>query len=463
MNFNFDQKIALLGLGVENMPLLKWLIEHGAKNITVCDKNTNLENKISELGFQDLKLQLGENYLENLDKFDVVFRTPGIPYLNQNIQNAINKGVKISSPIKLFFDLCPCKIIGVTGTKGKGTTSTIIYNIFKKGYRYSAVSDHQGNEPVIHLAGNIGKSPIQFLDQLKINDLVVLELSSFQLQDLEKSPHIAVVLNVTCDHLDYHKNVNEYIEAKKNITKYQGPDDFSVINFDYETSKRFSNGVSQTCYFSVKSNLKDGTYVDWENHCIIWKKDDCLEKIINLSDIKIVGAHNLENICAAITVGKTLGVNNACIKDAIVEFKGLEFRIEHVIDLENIGYYNDSASTNPDTTVAAMKSFNRPIILIAGGSSKGVSFEKIGKEIANTKVKEVILMGQTSKEIGVEIEKYSTIKPKYVSNLTDAVNFAKGLAKSGDVVLFSPASASFDMFKDYKDRGNQFNQLIKTL
>lgn len=446
------KKIAILGYGVNNQALLKWLVNHGAKNITICDRDIDLKNKINK-EFLHLQFQLGGNYLDGLEKFDIAFRTPGIPYLHPKIQEAKAHNVEISSQTKLFFALSPAKIIGVTGTKGKGTTSTLIQKI---------LSQNKNNQT--YLAGNIGADPFEFLDQLLAKDWVILELSSFQLQDLDISPHIAVVLNVTSDHLDYHRDTIEYIEAKTNIVRHQKNKDFAVINMDYMTSFCFAEMTNgRTWYFSRYKAVDFGAYVknnDMSCGEIILQTEDTEYVVAKLEELKLKGEHNLENICAAVTASYLSGASIEDIRSTVKSFTGLSMRLEEVYEENGVKFYNDSASTNPDTTIAAIKSFTNPIILIAGGSSKGANYEILGQEIDKNNIKAVILMGKTGPEIKRNI-KNTNIEVVDAQSLSQAVNEAKCRAVKGDVIVFSPASASFDMFRDYRHRGEEFNSLIK--
>jgi len=493
MDFS-NKKIAILGLGIENQELIKWLILHKANNITICDKNINLKKSFSiskkqfpiNFQFSDIKFQIGQKYLEKLEKFDVIYRTPGIPVNLPQIKKAKKLGVKISSQMKLFFENCPAKIIGITGTKGKGTTTSLIYEILMKNFQLP-ITNFQINSKYkklksqtnVYIAGNIGNPPIEFLDKLTKNDWVVLELSSFQLQDLDISPHIAVVLNITSDHLDYHKDNDEYIKAKTNIVRYQKKNDYAIINQDYLTSFRFAAiSQSQDYYFSKNKSVDLGTFIKWtkKKDGAYWgeiilrtnQKDISITKTYNL---KLRGEHNLENICAAVTASYLAGVNIKSIKNILENFKGLTHRIELFYEKSGIRFYDDSASTNPDTTIAAIKSFTEPIILIAGGSSKGADYINLGKEIVKSTVKAVILMGDTGPAISRAIinSKSSLIdntKFKLINNvktLKDAVNIVNQNIKLGDIVLLSPASASFDNFKNYKDRGEQFKNNVKNV
>jgi UDP-N-acetylmuramoylalanine--D-glutamate ligase len=356
----------------------------------------------------------------------------------------------------LFFDLCKAEIIGVTGTKGKGTTVSLITAILKSKIN-------------IWTGGNIGNAPIEFLDQIKKNDWVILELSSFQLQDLDKSPQIAVVLNITSDHLDYHKNQQEYLDAKLNIVRHQTKNDFAVINLDYLTSFKFA-AVSPTkndYYFSRQKSVDLGCFVKWNNKEageIILRTEEKDYVICQVNEIKIRGEHNLENICAAITASYLAGAKIKDIQSAIIKFKGLPLRIEFVKKIKGVSFYNDSASTNPDTTIAAIKSFSEPLILLVGGSSKNADYQKLGQAIENSTIKAIVAIGETAPEIIAKIQNKKNISfIKHCQNMSEAVKRAYEIAKSKDVILLSPASASFDWFKDYKDRGNQFNIAINNL
>ncbi len=458
MKFDFKKKIAILGFGLENKALLAWLVKHGAKDITICDKShIKFSNKSNPpAGGSNIKFKTGEDYLENLEKFDIVFRTPGISILRPEIKKAEKLGVKISSQTKLFFDLCPAKIIGVTGTKGKGTTTSLIYQILLNSYRLSLNSNH------IYCGGNIGNAPIEFLDKLTKKDIVVLEMSSFQLHDLEKSPNISVVLDIKSDHLDYHKNRKEYVDAKSNIVKYQTKKDFSVINLDYLTSFKFAEKTQgEVYYFSRRKSVDLGCFV--LNNKIILRTKNKDYEICSAKVVLLRGEHNLENICAAIVAGYLAGAKISTIKKAVLDFKGLEHRLELVKEIKGVRYYDDSFSTTPDTTIAAINAFSEPIILLLGGSEKNSDYKQLGKIIAKTKnIKKIISIGLTAKRILEEVKKNTNKKVNVYNSqdMRDAVLDAKKVAAANDVVILSPASASFDRFKDYKDRGNQFKKYV---
>ncbi len=426
MNFK-DKNIAVLGKGVEGQSSAKYLSSKGAK-VTVLDKDN-------------------EKYLDNLDQYDLIVRSPGIRPDLLKVNSA-----KITSQTKLFFDLCPCPIIGVTGTKGKGTTSTLIYEMLKK----------EGMDA--YLGGNIGKPPLDFLDKLNTRSAVVLELSSFQLQDLTKSPHIAVMLMTTSEHLDWHKDVKEYVEAKRNILKNQVPGDFAIINRDYPASLEsdvYSEG--KVFYVSRERAGYDGCFIS-DNKITVQIKEQSYD-LISTKEILLPGKHNLENVCAATMAATLFGVWKENIISVLKTFKGLEHRLELVRTVKGVRYYDDSFSTTPETAIAAIEAFKEPEILILGGSSKNSDFTELGKVISSKKnIKAIIGIGKEWPKIRSKINKKSKILfVEGAENMNKIVLAASKIAKEGDVVLLTPACASFDMFKNYKDRGEQFKKEVNLL
>lgn len=456
MNSIKDKKIGILGIGDENIALVNYMVTKGLK-VTICDEKSRRElpTALHRLPNSQVDYRVGKDYLDNLKDFDIVFRTPGLPYLNEKIQNAKKEGVEISSAIKYFFEHCPSPILGVTGTKGKGTTSTLITEILKNNIR-----EHRGHaNRKVYFGGNIGTSPISFLDKLTLSDIVVLELSSFQLQDLHISPHIAVVLDIKVDHLDHHKNEAEYVTAKANILRYQKKSDICVVNADYLTSLEMAlQSDGEAYWFSRRKSVDQGAYV--LNGEIILRIHGKEHPIAKTSEVMLRGEHNLENICAAVTASYLAGADLESIKEIVKTFPGLEHRLEYFANIKGVKYYNDSFSTTPDTAIAAIKSFSEPVILIAGGSEKNADYKELGKVIGNSTVKTAILIGKTGPKIKKTIKK----KIKIISsckNLKEVISNIKKEVKVGDVVLLSPASASFDWFKNYKDRGNKFKELVK--
>ncbi|MBI3984933.1 MAG: UDP-N-acetylmuramoyl-L-alanine--D-glutamate ligase [Candidatus Levybacteria bacterium] len=431
MNDFKNKKVAVIGGGVEGVSSGEYLSNKGAR-VTILDKVQ------------------GENYLKELKDFDLIVRSPGTKL--EDLEKHIAKD-KITSQTKLFMELCPCKIIGVTGTKGKGTTSSLIYEMLKK----------QGFDA--YLGGNIGRPPFDFLDNLNTHSIVVLEMSSFQLIDITKSPNISVMLMMTSEHLDWHKDTEDYINAKRNILRFQTGEDFAVINKDYLPSRESDIETQGQVYFvSRVEECERGCFVK-ENALFIRDKG-VEEKVINTKDILIPGEHNWENACSASMAAYLAGVSSQNIANVLKVFRGLEHRLELTATINGVRYYDDSFASTPESTIAAVKAFSEPEILILGGSTKHADFTELGKTILHSKNIKAII------GIGVEWER---IKEKLVGLSPDVlvlegaasmkaiVNGAAKLAVDGDVVLLTPACASFDMFKNYKDRGDQFKKEVAAL
>lgn len=431
INFK-NKKIAIIGKGVEGISSEKFFKGKGAV-VTLLDKTQ------------------GDDYLKKLEEFDLVVRSPGVKLGEiKNLKLKI-KNSSITSQTKLFFDLTPCKIIGVTGTKGKGTTSTLIYEMLKK----------QGID--VYLGGNIGEPPFNFLDKLNAQSIVVLELSSFQLIDLDKSPHVAVMLMTTSEHLDYHKDLKEYVDAKRNILKFQTSEDYAILNRDYPTSNESDiHTNAKIFYVSTERNGYEGCSI--KDNAVFLKLNGKEDKIIDAAEILLPGKHNLENVCAAAVAATISGVSKENIASVLKTFKGLEHRLELVDTINGVKYYDDSFSTTPETAIAAIKAFNNPEILILGGSSKNSNFEELGKVISNSSnIKTIIGIGAEWERIKAQFRVQSSkfIIMEGADSMDKIVKAASKIALPGDVVLLSPACASFDMFKNYKDRGEQFKKEVR--
>jgi UDP-N-acetylmuramoylalanine--D-glutamate ligase len=427
------KKIAVLGAyGVEGVATQEYLTSKG-------------------LWFEILDQRNDPAYLEKTKDYELVFRTPGIRPTSPEFVVAKQGGTVFTSQIEEFFDLCPCKIIGITGTKGKGTTSTLVYEILKAG----------GLD--VYLGGNIGVPAINFLDKLKPTSWVVLELSSFQLQTLQKSPNVAIVLNITRDHLDYHNDIQEYRAAKLNIVSHQTKEDFAVINDDYDVSRGFAAKTPASQYFFSREHKIDGCYVDKRDQIVLnVEGETCV--LASFDDLRLRGRHNLENVTAASLAAYLVGVETDVISTTIKNFAGLEHRLELVRDDKGVRYYNDSFSTVPETAIAAIDSFAEPIILIAGGSDKKSDYTELGKKIASTNVKAVILVGDMAEEIQNALpSSYGGQVVLGLTTMNEIVEKAAILATDGDVVLLSPACASFGLFADYKDRGDQYKVEVNKL
>ena len=474
-----NKKVCVIGAGVEGISSAKFFKKHGAL-VTILDQKLRSEleqDVLREVENLDVQFVFGDEYLQNLSSYDLLVRSPGVKSSVSEIVVAKEKGVEITSQTKLFFDLCLCPIIGVTGTKGKGTTATLIYEMLMKDLRD------------VYLGGNIGKPPLNFLDTLTPQSLVVLELSSFQLQDMIKSPHIAVVLMITSEHLDYHGDVDNYIDAKRNILRFQTASDAAILNRDYPATNESDMHTDGKVFFvSRERQVEDGCFV---NDGAIWLKiDDKEKKVINTGDVRIPGRHNWENACAAALAATLAGVSIENIRSVLGTFAGLEHRLELVAEVNGVTYYDDSIATNPESAIAGIESFNAPKILILGGVTEGSSFDSLGKVIAKDKnIKAIIGIGKEWPNIKEAIKTainrhsgkrsasriYGQIERSWTSqddgftviegarDMRTIVAAAAKIAQPGDVVLLSPACKSFDMFKDYKDRGDQFKREVFSL
>jgi UDP-N-acetylmuramoylalanine--D-glutamate ligase len=452
-----NKKVAILGLGLEGLATARFLHKKGAE-IWVLDKKQK-EHFDKELVAQaealGVHFDLGKTHLDHLDTYDVIFRSPGVKRLLPELLAAESKGVIITSQIKLFFDLCPCPIIGITGTKGKGTTATLIYEMVKMS----------GKD--VYLGGNIGIPPFVFLDKLQSDSLVVLELSSFQLQDITKSPHIGVMLMVTSEHLDHHATQSEYVEAKRNLLRFQGPDDIAIINRDYPASNEsdsYSDG--KIYYVSRERETDNGCFALFGK--VVIRRNGNDDEIIKTSEIALPGKHNLENVCAAVMTARLLEVNRKDIIEVLKTFTGLPHRLEFVAEINGAKYFDDSFSTTPETAIAAIEAFDQQKILILGGSSKDSDFAKLGKVIRESdSIKAIIGIGEEwdriKQEIGTTNQESKYLVIEGAEDMHTIVTAIAKIAKTGDVILLSPACASFDMFRNYKDRGEQFKKEILQL
>lgn len=439
-----SRKIGILGLGIENLALIDFLLAKKVDcEITICDFRSGLQlgvryNKLSKN--KNIKWKLGVEFNQGLEKFDILMRSPGWSLKCPGIQGAVKiKKLKdlevekfVYSPMKLFFDLCPTKnIIGVTGTKGKGTTSSLIYKIIKKSGRK------------VFLGGNIGVAPFDFISKIKKNDFVVLELSSFQLEDLHKSPRIAVFINFSRDHLapadpnnsNFHSSMRAYWEAKINIFIHQDKQGKLVVNKKLE-NKVFNLGSDDRVIYFEKSDLISG----------------------------LVGEHNKENIAAAVEVARILRIKKEVVAATVKKFKGLQHRIEFAGEKDGVKYFDDSFATTPDSAIIALKSFKTPVTLLAGGSDKGSDFKILAKEI-KIRVKFVILfkgLGSDRLKKALNEIGYNQKNIKTVSSMGTAMEIAKQKSEPGDIVLLSPACASFGIFKNYKERGDLFKAEVRS-
>ena len=452
-NFLDGKQVAIIGMGVSNIPLLDYFYDKNAK-VTVFSTNALSDEIMAKINKYRYEVELGEDNLSRLKGFDIIFRSPSALPTKHEFQSAVKKGAILTSEIEMVLKLAPCKMIGVTGTEGKTTTTSLIYEICKKaGYN-------------CFLGGNIGKPIFTKINQMKPEDIVILELSSFQLMGMTVSPNIAVVTNIFPDHLNVHKSYEEYQDAKKSIYRNQTEEGIVILNKDNEITEKFADEVKgKTIFFSSTKKLKNGYVYDREDGFIKKCTDGKCEKILNKNDIKLRGIHNYENICSALAATETVASKEAQI-EAVKNFKGVEHRLEFVREIDGVKYYNDSIGTSPASTIAGLNAFDENIILLAGGSDKGLDYKEIGEVIAK-KVGTLILTGPTAQKIEEAtkqaLSEEKSIKIIHTNNLEESVKVAKEKARSGDIVLLSPASASFDAFKNFEERGNYFKTLVNNL
>ncbi len=447
------KKIAMLGLGVSHTQLIFDFLKQGAK-VYACDRRERdqigpLADKLEAAG---AKLRLGSGYLDNLE-VDVIFRTPGMNYHLPELEAARKRGIAVTSEMEVFFDLCPATIFGVTGSDGKTTTTTLIAKMLEA----------EGKK--VFIGGNIGTPLLPEIEKITADDFVVVELSSFQLISMRKSPDVAVITNVAPNHLDVHKDMDEYVEAKKNIILHQNAFSRTVLNRDNEITesmRKYARG--QLLGFSMTKKLNNGAWLD-EKGVLHMAYRGIDVPIMDKKEISIVGDHNVENYLTAITAVWGY-VSIKSIKQVAHEFKGVEHRIEHVRELDGVDYYNDSIASSPTRTLAALKAFNRPLILLAGGYDKHIPFEPMVSELIK-KVKILYLCGDTADRIEASVKASPDYKGKPViiktENLAESVQKAHAAAEKGDAVLLSPASASFDAFKNFVERGKYFKELVNNL
>ena len=449
-----DKKIALIGIGRSNLPLISLFSSYGAI-VTACDRRSYDDlGEYARLAQESgAELLLGDDYLKKIDA-DIVLRTPGMKFYLDELVDMRNNGVVVTSEMELFFDLCPCKIIAITGSDGKTTTTTIVSEILKKAGK------------TVHLGGNIGKPLLPEIEKIDADDIAVVELSSFQLISMRKSPDISVVTNIEPNHLDIHKDMQEYVDSKKNVVLHQNAFSKTVLNLDNELSNSFSSDVrGELRKFSRKSEVNNGCYLDGDT--ILYSEFGEKHEIMSIDDIRIPGMHNVENYMTAICAVWDL-VNVEDIVYVAKNFCGVAHRAEFVRELNGVKYYNDSIASSPTRTSSGTLSlYDERIIVICGGYDKNLDYTDLGTKICN-KVKHLILLGATADKIenaviNSNVYDESKITIHRVSSMEEAVNKAYNVAVSGDIVSMSPASASFDMYKDFEERGNHFKQLVNEL
>ena len=438
------KKIAVLGLGVSNRPLVRLLLEFGC-DVLGCDRTPRekLDAEVLRLEEMGCKLSVGDNYLDGVEA-DILFRTPGMHPGNPAIVALAEKGAYVTSEMEVFFEVCPCTLLAVTGSDGKTTTTTLVSEMLKAAGK------------TVWLGGNIGTPLLPLVRQMKPEDFAVVELSSFQLMDMTRSPQRAIVTNLAPNHLDIHKDMEEYVDSKKNIFRYQDESGLLILNADNDITSAF-RGNGETRFFSRQGEA----HVCLKNGIICRGR----EEVLNTSDILLPGVHNIENYMAAIAMVEGL-VEDETIRQVAKNFGGVEHRIELVRIKDGVRFYNDSIASSPSRTIAGLRSFKEKVILIAGGYDKHIPYDVLGPEICGH-VKQVFLCGATAPQIRTAVENcadfHGQVEMTDCGNFENAVRRAAAAAKEGDVVLMSPASASFDEFKNFMVRGEFFKKIVKEL
>ena len=446
------KRATVIGLGREGISLVRFLAERGAQ-ITVSDMKTaeQLRDSLAQIEGLPVKLSLGKNRIADTMEVDIVYVSPGVPLDIPPLVAARERGIPISSSTKLFFQFCPAPIIGITGSSGKTTTTSLVGNIFKEAGRD------------VFVGGNIGLPLLDKLPEITSASWVVLELSSFQLILMEQSPHAATITNITPNHLDMHPSMEHYIWAKQNILRYQTTRDFAVLNYDDPLMRSIAADCpSQVIFFSQTRELEpEGAFL--REGQIMTRYGGREEALLSTQDIKLLGRHNIDNVLTACALATVCGIESEPIARAVTSFKGVEHRLELVAHIKGVAYYNDSIATTPDRTVAGLRAFNQPAILLAGGRDKHLPLETMSEVVAE-RCKSVILYGEAAQAF----EEALSAQPGHPQivrspSFAEAVSTAYRLAVPGDVVLLSPACASFDLFANFEERGHEFKRLVARL
>ena len=450
------KKVAFIGAGVSHKQLIPEFVELGAI-VTLCDKKESLEafgDYAETLRRNGVRLSLGQNYMDGFAGQDIIMRTPGFEYYQKPLQDALAAGAMVTSEVELFFRFCPCEIVAVTGSDGKTTTTTLISEFCKASGR------------TVHLGGNIGYPLLPQLKNVQPGDVAVVELSSFQLISMRQSPTVAVVTNVTPNHLDHHKDMQEYIDAKRNILLYQNSGCRAVLGFENPVSNAMqADCKGEQVWFTRLHETDNGAFLR-EDGMLCMAENGTVTPVLHRDEVKLRGLHNIENLLAA-TAAVWGRVAPEYIRQVGSTFTGVEHRIEPVRKLDGVQYYNDSIGTSPTRTIAGLRSFNQKVILIAGGYDKNIPYAPLAPEVV-AHVKTLVVMGATGPKIEQAVRECpgfaeSGLEILHAQTLEEAVALCRGAAKPGDEVFFSPASASFDLYVNFEARGRHFKKIVNEL
>ena len=451
------KKVAFIGAGVSHKRCLEQFVEMGAQ-VTLCDQKKSVEDfgeYAETLRRLNVRLSLGEHYTDGFAGQDIIMRTPGYEYYKPELQAALQAGATVTSEVELFFELCPCEIVAVTGSDGKTTTTTLISKMFEAAGRK------------VFLGGNIGAALLPQLADVTPDAVAVVELSSFQLISMRTSPKVAVVTNVTPNHLDHHKDMQEYVDAKRNILLWQVPPCRAVLGFENDITRAMqSDCKGEQVWFTRLHETDNGAFLRAEDDTLCYAENGVVTPIMPRADSKLRGLHNVENLLAAIAAvwGR---VPVEAMRQVGSTFTGVEHRIEPVRVLDGVTYYNDSIASSPTRTIAGLRSFDRKIILIAGGYDKKIPYEPLAPEII-AHVKVLVLMGATGPRIEQAVRECpgfdeTALPIQHADNMQHAVELARAAAKPGDIIILSPASASFDLYPNFEVRGREFKKIVNAL
>ncbi|MBI2909091.1 MAG: UDP-N-acetylmuramoyl-L-alanine--D-glutamate ligase [Chloroflexi bacterium] len=450
------KRATVIGLGREGVAVVRYLAAQGAQ-ITVSDVRPagELAQSLRQIEGLPVRLSLGENRVEDAVDAEIIYISPGVPLDIPCISAAAGKGVPRSSLTKLFFELCPAPIVGITGSSGKTTTTSLVGEILR------AAGKH------VFVGGNIGITLLERLNEIRPNSWVVLEVSSFQLETMDRSPHVAAITNITPNHLDWHPSMEEYIEAKGNILKFQSGIDFAVLNYDDPTTRELAEECEANVIFVSRTQRPEGhgSFISKGQVVVRWGGVE--RPVCATADIKLLGQHNLENVLVACAVCSACDVDEQAMRAVVTTFRGVEHRLEPVARVDGVDYYNDSIATTPERTVAGLRSFNRPVVLLAGGRDKHLPVEPLAETVW-AKCKGIILFGEAASLLEDAIiraphDTARSLDIRRASSLAEAVALGAEMAASGDVVLLSPACTSFDLFVDFEQRGREFKRLVREL
>lgn len=448
--------VSVVGVGVSNMALIRFLLKRGSRVTARDAKNPDeLGERFIELKKLGVDLRLGDGYLDDLGDSDIVFLTPGMRKSGPEIEDATGRGARISSEAALFLELCKRPVIGITGSAGKSTTTSLVGEILRES----------GKRVIV--GGNIGLPLIEYVDDMPDDAWVVMELSSFQLELTRVSPYIGVILNITPNHLDIHPSMEHYADSKRNLVRNQGPGDFAVLNFDQSITREIAQTVrSRVAWFSLRDAVYPGAYL--EDDSLVLNVEGKRVEVTRVGRLRLKGEHNVANFLAAATVGGLVDCPVHAMRSVAENFRPLEHRLEEVAEIDGVRFVNDSIATTPERAIAGLRSFSSPVVLIAGGYDKKLDFSELGTEIVK-RVEVLVLLGAAKDKIKAAVDearsKLNEVGPRIieVQRMSEAVEVAYHEATPGDVVLLSPACASYDMFVNFEERGRKFKESVSAL